>query len=542
MCTIEDVDFMLENSVQDSLTIFVDSGDRDKSLYESPSSYTVFFDRPVRNVFGIEILDATIPVTAYNVDETNNVLALSSVYQTPGVNFADFKASFVILQNCNTFFNNFSSNEMYSFFICTDKTKYDSMYVMTVDEFASTNTNTNTSGVTRTQYQDISVLFDISNMIICYYSTNIAEYITNSAIHHYSICYNDTIYYIEDIDIYNKYINLSNTSNYSFYIINKTLYIYEWKYCTHNQSLINIQNITQTQYQFIVCNSIITVSPGNYSSQDLLATLNNSFRNDLNPLIYLIDNTTGFYNIAFTDDVDDYTASKTQSIKIVYTYITNSSFCTFILDMKKSTINNVLGFSLFTNNQININNSNYVTIHCKTNKQLFFPIYINTTDANLHVLQVTSPGIINLESARYMIIRCPEIESHILGSYVNFKHSAGFALVKLTATNTMQQLRYDFVNIIRKPFHPIGKLSKLTFRFENKDTSLYDFKGVDHNLIITIKYYSPKTILRIPISTLNPNYNPNVLDYIIRKNKDKGSDGSDIDIDEVILEQQKYIN
>ena len=52
----------------------IDSSLRDKSLYPKPSTYTIEFSEPFKNVIGIEVLDVTVPKTMYNIDYNNNKL------------------------------------------------------------------------------------------------------------------------------------------------------------------------------------------------------------------------------------------------------------------------------------------------------------------------------------------------------------------------------------------------------------------------------------------------------------------------------------
>ncbi|KAG1675478.1 hypothetical protein FOA52_001777 [Chlamydomonas sp. UWO 241] len=73
----------------------------------------------------------------------------------------------------------------------------------------------------------------------------------------------------------------------------------------------------------------------------------------------------------------------------------------------------------------------------------------------------------------------------------------------------------------RMPFHPIGKLSRMTLSFRRKDGSLYNFKGVDHTILVAIKYYAPKAVLRLPRSSLNAAYDPDVLKYQMNNDKEK---------------------
>jgi hypothetical protein len=182
----------------------------------------------------------------------------------------------------------------------------------------------------------------------------------------------------------------------------------------------------------------------------------------------------------------------------------------------------------------------YTTFSYKNNRKIFMSLSNNVTRQG-----IMSPGVINLESARYLILRCPEIESHLLGSYVNFKYAPGIGLFKLMDSNSMMNLRFDFVNITRKPFHPIGKLPKLSLAFEMYNGNLYDFKGVDHVLLISIKYYAPRNILSIPRSKLNPYYLPNILEYQMKQYDDDSlrqqlKSNNDYSLEDVIREQKQY--
>ena len=72
--SIEDVDYLKSNSFKQSYTFLVDSKDRDYIQHPHPNKYTVDFTTPFKNVFGLEIIDASVPRTMYNVDYHNNTL------------------------------------------------------------------------------------------------------------------------------------------------------------------------------------------------------------------------------------------------------------------------------------------------------------------------------------------------------------------------------------------------------------------------------------------------------------------------------------
>ena len=62
----------------------------------------------------------------------------------------------------------------------------------------------------------------------------------------------------------------------------------------------------------------------------------------------------------------------------------------------------------------------------------------------------------------------------------------------------------------------------MTLRFETKNGTLYDFKGINHNIIFAIFYYEPIQ-KNIPTSSiLNPEYKMNYLDYLYKQEEIEG--------------------
>lgn len=110
---------------------------------------------------------------------------------------------------------------------------------------------------------------------------------------------------------------------------------------------------------------------------------------------------------------------------------------------------------------------------------------------------VVPTGIYNLLGDRYLILRCPEIESHIMTSVRSFErddleteYHTGIAKFKLSVVGFREE-RFDFNTLPPLEFHPIGKLPSLTFRFQNQDGAPYDFRGVNHTITLAVNYYKP---------------------------------------------------
>ena len=140
-----------------------------------------------------------------------------------------------------------------------------------------------------------------------------------------------------------------------------------------------------------------------------------------------------------------------------------------------------------------------------------------------------SPGMLNLASENYLILRCDEIENHLRGSYDVKDFSPGLGLLNIDVQGYASG-RTEFFSIQYKEFHPIGKLKKMKFRFERKsDGLLYDFKNIDLHFIMTIKFLRPSQKNVFEQSVLNPNYTPNYLGYFNKTLQDLHDDESSDD-------------
>lgn len=489
MAMIEDIDYLLEHCEQNSLTIFVDSGNRDRLQYAQPNDYVVNFDQPIRNVFGIEILDASLPVTAYNVDITTNTFGFTNVFCAMGVNMTEFYQLMSSLQFCPAFDSLFSGLFSANIFLCASKTGYDNM----------------------TNIVDSPTTNMVIYTVVCPFQSS-----------GHQVIIEDITYYLDDPYVATKIGE--GTLQTSCHVTSTGIIYFEWKFCLDAQTIAYIQDIDRGSFDIVLCNTVLKIDIGNYNSDSLLQTMNDIL---INPSQFVLARyTNGVFQMSYSD-----TTTGNNSKTTLYTYSYNKPD-PFILDMRKSTSSIALGFSEYAVPSSTWSVNGYGTFTYGTNFQLYVS-FGNTATSQF----LKSPGIVNLESARYILLRCPEIENQMLGSYGNFKYSPGISLFKMTDTSSMQQLRFDFVNIVRRPFHPIGKLPRLSFTFENQDGSLYDFKCVDHQILLSIKYYSPKNVRRVPFSRLNPYYNPNVLEFQLDKPQEPKKE---YNVDEIILQQKKF--
>ncbi len=102
---------------------------------------------------------------------------------------------------------------------------------------------------------------------------------------------------------------------------------------------------------------------------------------------------------------------------------------------------------------------------------------------------LVSPGIVNIKGARYLKIRCLELETLIYKDRVGEPSTAGVGIVNIIGYG-FAEARYSFSSIPITPFHPIGKLQKLTFRIERPDGTLYNSNGVDNTFLCALTFRS----------------------------------------------------
>lgn len=119
------------------------------------------------------------------------------------------------------------------------------------------------------------------------------------------------------------------------------------------------------------------------------------------------------------------------------------------------------------------------------------------------------PGILNLASpVGYVMLRCPEVEKHMYSGRAFEASNMGLAVVNLSRG---YQEKYHLV-APKRSFHPIARLSRLTFRWEAPDGSPYDFLGVDNHITFVLRYFTlPQRNDKI-YSAINPHYRPDLLE------------------------------
>jgi hypothetical protein len=484
---IDDIDYLLENSEKESMTIYVDSSLRNSTYYPYPNEYTIQFDQPFKNVYGFEILDGAIPNTMYNIDVYNNDIYFS-VIKIPSNTTYDPIAYFKEISSCATFADQYNNLDE-SFIVIGDESSL-SAYI----------------GVPMAEPKYSMYFRKVINDVEIVKKANIIEE------EFFFFTFENTEYAIARIVENAQTIAIIETGN--FYLSpTDTQDVYDVIYFENYQLNKTVFNQISTSGNFILAinNYHKYIDVGNYDVLTLSSDLSNIFN------IYQIE-------------VQPLTSPPIKSGKV---YFSSANF--FIINGAKGKLIKNLGFDILP--QFVDKNNSTQPWKIGSNTSIFASI-IDTSISSSTVYKIQSPGLVNLLGERFCILRIRELEDHLYGSYSYMSFTPGIGLFKMSANSGgVTNLRFDFTNLVRKPFHPIGKLSKLSLRFETMDGNLYDFKGVSHQLLFAIKFLVPTSKVKFSKSILNPNYNPDLMNYMSNQKSIAYKEDSD---DEQEFDDQDY--
>lgn len=275
-------------------------------------------------------------------------------------------------------------------------------------------------------------------------------------------------------------------------------------YIGSSQDGISLYGLNPLNTNFGIFKTLV-IPPGNYTIQTFIPAFNSIMlaENPNNPIIML-----------------NYSNPPELSNRILF-----SCSKPFIMDMNLSSLAETLGFNL--NIKKENNNILYTYINNYENHINFLKMYHSFFNNSSGNYEIVSPGIVFFIGEKYIIIRSPEIEEHAFGSLAYNNFNQGIAKFKVSGIGFNDE-KIELTKIPIREFHPIGKLSKITFRFETADGNLYDFKGINHTITYVIKYYKPLIINTTEFkSILNPNYKTNFNDFKYLNEDQELSDDED---------------
>ena len=515
---IEDVEFLRNNSIKQTYIFLINSADRNRLAYPTPSEYVVDFTAPFKNVVGLQVLNASIPRTMYNVDVRNNMIAFlihddsmpiasiqspgsyKIVYLTPG----DYSIQTLLVE----------LNRVLRMHLNNDVTKTE--VAITVE------TTTNSPEVQ-------SLLRFTCPHAFCF--DMLASTVAEALGFDLFVDTNES----SKAALERRFEPLPlHPTNHKFYHsvdlpsnvqLGKERTVFDGpRGVVRKLSLVAkvAQGFTlQAPGYLTKVFAALTTSDGTVRNSSVAKW--EVFR-DQNGIPGGAVLASGLIPVSFVDGgLSDQDAPV--SVKV------DAGSYWFVMSLVDPGSDVFVYFNDVPSNQrsgdmVVWNGTSWVSQDTSTGVHFEMCARIVVQD-NYHSL--TAPGIYSLIGERYVVLRCPEIEENSFRSLAYGKHCLGLAKFQLGVVGYSES-RLDFSSIPLREFHPIGKLSRLSLRFVTASGDLYDFKGINHDITFAIHYYEVTQKQSFTQSILNPNYSGNVLQYLsTRDDPEYDSDDQDYD-------------
>jgi hypothetical protein len=632
---IEDIDFLYQNSTKESIILLIDSSKRDIRLNPNIAAFQVTFDEPFTFVYGIEILDTTIPRTMFMVEEDiNNELTYCT-----GVNSfqednersvklmsQDFSTSDILFDVVQFVFDKtdevweVGNNEIYydqsvdlqNYYersksdnpiltLRTDKPFYLNMtksniyktlgfsLLPTNDDNPKYNTLSNAlsvpTNICKNRNESFVINFLNDTQVKKLENSNTFKYVHKSKVPEAYIS-NISITPGIELTIHDNENKLMRTfkSDEDYNNIDGLVVLRDIEYTftlTSDSVTLEVHFVEFLDIKHIV-NDVIYLSIPNIDAHQELETSLNLTPDNASGYTYELDlqslssTNLSFDNVneTFLLDVNNviykYKYITIKSISIPYGVLTPSDDKSYIkLEITDNNSNFIM--DIFLRPQEDTNELKYSIsedddiLRTNMSKKFFnignFPDEFNNLKYNFELKtnnrlisgissckikwlfvgsnQITSPGMINLASENYVLLRCDEIENHLRGSLNSEKYTPGLGVLNIGVQGYAEG-NNEFFSVKYKEFHPIGRLTKMSFRFERKsDRKLYNFKHIDLHFLLSIKFLRPFSKNVFERSILNPEYDSNFIKYInnTNQNEEPSSDEEDD-----IFDRDEYVN
>ena len=517
----EDVGYLKDNSIKESYVFFVDSKQRNKKNSPNPNEYTLEFDEPFVNVFSFEVLDASIPRTQYAVDTHNNILI----------------------------------------FRYGQSLEYEGNITLTIGDYTDSNLVNEINTKMESHFGDSS----LSDRLISVKTTSIPS---NQK---YTFTFYSNHFFI--FDMYKS--TISETLGFDTFPMNNDIEDSLLKYDTTDFVSGNELTVTSNKFPFVNFQSSEPIDNMSYFASVKNQLYEFPFHEEVSGLAHALEDNGTFLSAIDTSHNtirQSFTSFRTGALHSITIHHDFEIVGSVIVELEglgsvSSNVtldpNNIVTFVTFDTVTDIYKDQNYTLKIIGTNSILqgisicediegdllestrtsfgsegdtvltSYPYNI-VFDIKLFEPNYTiiAPNMYSLIGDRYMLLKCPEIESHLHGSKAYERYSQGLAKFKLSVIG-YDESRFDFASLTPRVFHPIARLSNLTLRFVRPDGKLYNFRGLNHTITFCIKYYTPKPLETFTKSTLAPQYDPDYFRYMQNQESDDGSDdGSSNDSDE----------
>ena len=511
MKTMDDVLHLQRNAREESFLFVVDSATRDAVVFPTPSEYEISFTAPFRNVFGIDLVDASIPRTEYTVERTRNTLEYA-MGQPASVSGRDA----------------FYAANLRTVTLTPGDYNLPQLVAEITRAFAAVAAAQDPVDADPIVAEAYSNPAEISNKIRLRCAAAFTVFTTNSTI-------KNILGFGTPTNIYDTTKSGSDMLDASGEVMYRTLSDWASTSSTGNDTFLSAPRIGAVAEPAFTGPLPIEAGLPVYAANGL----RQYFTAATSGPVRSVSVATTFQYLGAENDYD--LTVSIRSAAIPGTAIVSGTLTPGADPRQPASVAFAGTAALVAGTQYILQISAtsgtsdaYVAVcHARSNLETPAPnsVVFYTDDAETNtpfeydelcadVLvavadhAIITPNVVNLTGERFVSVRSPDVEQHMYRDRAFEKHHAGMGLVKMGGYGYRDQ-RFDFVSFPPRRFHAIGKLSKMTIRIERPDGSLYDAHGIDHTLTFVLRYYAAAAAAMPRNSILNPAYNPDLRQYLV---------------------------
>lgn len=429
---MDDVQFLKDNSDEDSYLALIDSANRDTKVWPTAANFQVCFDTPFTLVYGIDLLGVSVPRTEYTVSQSRNVLVFS--------------------------YGAASENQKHT--VTIPEGDYDTLnFLAAMNSQLSLLPSSNNNII---QVSNSSSVPTISNKVVLSCGEPFTLYLSESSVR-LVLGLADPVnpsfggytapgWAPGGPDTVSSVLTPDPTASPSSALASGT--------ATSNASRVTAY--VNPSQSFTAQNSGIVIS--------LSASFTVIGEPVSSSLVWTVLSAAGQVCAVGTVQVDtDVVLSTGYSTEDQVALLAGSGYLLQFTDPVNGDVNNCYGVQTDASGAL-----------CAT------------VNVQFAVNSVSPPGLLDLTGERYIVLRCPEIEGPINKARAFEKWTAGVGMIQLGTYGYSVQA-YDYTAYPPRSFQPIGSLSSLTLSFVKADGSLYDFKGLNLQLLLLIRFRVPRT-------------------------------------------------
>lgn len=462
---IDDVEFLKQNAFKEEYIAIIDSAKRDKLQYPTPTEYVVEFNAPFENVYGIDVIDVTVPRSGYIIDFFNNSLVFRfltsdgftewyTVAMTPG-NYTEASLKVElnrVLRDPQAPFERFITVSNFSQpFEKSKKLKFSSVYTFEFDIARS---------LARTVigFSDVPQGNEVANSVFPSEESEDSQLLFAGP-------------------VTSEDVGAATRDKYLIQYVRATQAGFMTR-LTFKIGQIGVPP-PDSQLRF----KVERLVPDESSELLMEREIVNPIEGETREIFLVSDRIPVLFQQTYTVTVYDPVNTDINNCWGIYHGSTSVAGTLFQVEL------------------------GYVNEYYAIDHQMAISIALDN-----RFQAVVPTGIIDLFGERYIQLRCPEIEEHMHRNRAYEKHNVGLAIIN--TSREYETLNQKFIMIPSRTFHPIGKLKRMTFKFETSAGFPYNFNGIDHTVTMIIRYYRIKEAPPMEKYVQNPKYHPNYLEYL----------------------------